>query len=159
MDIGEPTDKMHDMLDLVREAAAHTVERRGPDDRPVASHELDHTAVWWKTHAVNSTRFGRMALELEQFSRLASEAYRRMPAERADIIAGQVREIVMAYRHSIDAKSSESKRDGQNSQATLLDRVGRNKVEHVYSSKDMASRSLLDSMMGRRRESDLDREF
>ena len=153
----EPADKVADLLDLVRESGSHNVTITGPDGQPVTLEQLDHSTIWWKTHAVNSEKFARMALELEQFARLAGEAYRRMSKPRADVIAAQVREIVIAFKHSIDAKSSESKRDGQNSQSTLLDRVGRNKVEHVYATRDMASRSLADSLLGRRRDDDLDR--
>ena len=155
----EPADKIADILDLIRESASHNVTIRGPDDQPTFMEQIHHSTIWWKTHSVNSERFARMALELEDFARLANEAYRRMSKERADIIATQILEIVIAFKHSIDAKSSESRRDGQNAQATLLDRVGRNKVEHVYSSKDMASRSLLDGMLGRRKDSDLDSNY
>ena len=75
------------------------------------------------------------------------------------MIAEQVKEIVQVYKYSIDAKSSESKRDGQNAQATLLDRAGRNKVEHVYSSRDTGKRTLTDAFLGRRQERDMEEEF
>ncbi len=155
----EPAEKLSDLIDLVRESAADDVVELGPDDQPTHVQRIDHATIWWKSHSVNSERFGRMALEVGNFARCADEAYRRMTKARADVIARQIREIVVAYKHSIDAKSSESRRDGQNAQSTLLDRVGRNKVEHVYQNKDLASRSLSDAFMGRRRDADMDRDY
>ena len=159
MQAGEPGDRIQDILDVLRESASQEVERLGPDDKPYIGEAVNHRIIWWKTHAVNSIRFGRMALELEMFGRLAKEAYRRMPFERAEVVAQEVGEICDAYMRSVDAKSSESRRDAHNSQATYLDRINRNKVEHVYTSRDAASQGILAGVLGRRREADLDHEF
>ena len=60
----------------------------------------------------------------------------------------------ISYRRSIDAKSSESQRNAQNSQSTLIDKINKNKVERVYTMKDQAKKSLFDGFLGREREKD-----
>ena len=71
---------------------------------------------------------------------------------RAQQLAHEVMEIGISYRRSIDAKSSESQRNAQNSQSTLIDKINKNKVERVYTMKDNAKRSLFDGFWGRERE-------
>ena len=145
------------MLDMIREGATQIVEVKGPDDQVHLETRMDPDVVWWKGHAVNSTKFGRMAYELNELDRMADEAYNRMPTERADVLAKQIRGMSRSHRRAIDAKSSESRRDSNNAQATLLDRVGRNKVEHVYTAKDAASRSMAEMFMGGRKQDDFER--
>ena len=159
MDAAPPENKIADLVDLVHQSAIGHRIVQGPDGRAEVIEDLDNKIVWWKTHAVNSNRFGRMAYELEGLAYLGLEAFRRMPHERAQVIADQIKEIVQVFKYSIDAKSSESKRDGQNSQATLLDRAGRNKVEHVYTNKDAGKRTLADAFLGRRQERDMEEEY
>lgn len=65
-----------------------------------------------------------------------------------------IMEIGLSYRRSIDAKSSESQRNAQNSQSTLIDKINKNKVERVYTMKDQMNKSLLSGFLGRDREKD-----
>jgi len=81
-----------------------------------------------------------------------------MCLERSVQVAQEVMEIGVSYRRSIDAKSSESQRNSQNSQSTLIDKINKNKVERVYTMKDNAKRSLFDGFLGRERERDEDME-
>ena len=159
MDAAPPEAKIADLVDLVHQAALTQETVTLPDGRVEIREILDHLTIWWKTHAVNSDHFARMATVVEHFRRLAKEAYRRMPVERAAIYEAQINEIVKVYMYSIDAKSSESKRDAHNAQAVLIDRAGRNKVEHVYKSEDGSHRSLADAFLGRRRQDDMDRDY
>ncbi len=69
-------------------------------------------------------------------------------------MAHDILEMSQSYRRSIDAKSSESLRDKNNSQSVLIDNVGRNRVEKVYTMKDQINKSLLKSFLGRDRDRD-----
>lgn len=77
-----------------------------------------------------------------------------MSTPRAVQLSHEVMEIGVSYRRSIDAKSSESQRNAQNSQSTLIDKINKNKVERVYTMKDQAKKSLFDGFLGREREKD-----
>ena len=77
-----------------------------------------------------------------------------MCEERARNLGYEIMEIGISYRRSIDAKSSESQRDKQNSQSTLIDKINKNKVERVYTMKDKVKGSLFDSIIGRDAERD-----
>lgn len=159
MDAAPPENKIADLIDLVHQAATTHVEHLSPDGQTVVVDELDNMTIWWKTHAANSDQFGLVAIAIENFALLANEAYRRMPKELADVVAAQIRAIVKAYRYSLDAKSSETRRDGNNAQSCLMDRAGRNKVEHMYSTRDAGGRSLADAFLGRRRADDVERDY
>jgi hypothetical protein len=69
-------------------------------------------------------------------------------------MAHDILEMSQSYRRAIDAKSSESLRDKNNSQSVLIDKVGRNRVEKVYAMKDQINKSLLKSFLGRDRDRD-----
>ena len=115
---------------------------------------LDPEKAWWKTHLVNSPTFARFAFELKEFERLGEEAIYNMARPRAEVIAEQIRSIGMDYRYSIDAKSSESLRDRNNTQATLLDKMQKNRVERAYTVKGEAGKSFMSGLLGRDREQD-----
>ena len=69
-------------------------------------------------------------------------------------MAHDILKMSQSYRRAIDAKSSESLRDKNNSQSVLIDKVGRNRVEKVYAMKDQINKSLLKSFLGRDRDRD-----
>ena len=87
---------------------------------------------------------------------MGKEAYFFMPADRARIIQMQIQEIGKDWRYSIDAKSSESLRDIRNSQATLLDKMQKNKIEKAYTLKGDLKKSMMDGWLGREVENDPD---
>ena len=80
-------------------------------------------------------------------------------AERAKDFAHQVVDIGTSYRRSIDAKSSESQRDKINSQSTLIDKINRNKIEKVYTSKiEDTKKSFADIFLGRDKEKEFEND-
>lgn len=115
---------------------------------------IDDDIVWFKTGSVNSNTYGRCAYELKEWEREGYQALNNMSPERAHQYQTEIREIGISYRRSIDAKSSESQRNAQNSQSTLIDKINKNKVEKVYTMKDQAKKSLFDGFLGREREKD-----
>ena len=79
---------------------------------------------------------------------MGDEAFNCMCTERAQQYKDQIMAIGTSIRSSIDALSSQSRRDKNNSRQTKLDTVVRNKSEHVYSIKDEAKKGGLASLIG-----------
>jgi hypothetical protein len=93
--------------------------------------------------------FGAVAFELKEWERMSLNASASMCPIRADQVSHDIMEISKSFRRAIDAKSSESLRNKNNSQSVLIDKVGRNRVEKVYTMKDQMSKSLFNSFLGR----------
>ena len=79
-----------------------------------------------------------------------------MSRERAKEFADQIKQIVQAYMYSMDSKSAESLRENGSSQSTLIDKVARNKIERSYQVKGEKRRSMIDALMGKDKESDVE---
>lgn len=96
-----------------------------------------------------------MIFFLEEWVRAANDAPRNMCRERCTDIQHDIIEVDQSFRRALDAKGSESIGvNKQNSQTTLLGMIGKNKQERVYTMKDMAKKSLMDSILGRDVEKD-----
>src|SRR3990172_7925451 len=146
---GQP--KYNDLIDIIIESAKKNVEVPQIDGTVATQTIIDPEVIWWKTGSVNSNMFSRFAFELKEFERMATEAFTHMTKERARIFGHQIIDIGTSYRRSIDAKSSESLRDKNNSQSTLIDKINRNKIEKVYTAKGEMKKSVWDGVMGRDR--------
>ena len=86
-------------------------------------------------------------------------AFNAMPQERAIQFKEDILKISESYRRSIDAKGSESRLDKHNSKQTMFDKVGKNKIERVYSMKgDKAKSSLASIFAGKQKEEDYDND-
>jgi hypothetical protein len=150
---GQP--KYNDLIDIVVQAAQKTIDVEQKDGTVTKEQIMDEEIIWWKTGSVNSNSFARFAFELKEFERMGLEAFDYMSPDRARGFGNQVVSIATSYRRSVDAKSSESQRDKENSQSTLIDKINRNKIEKVYTSKtDQAKRSIADMFMGKDKERD-----
>ena len=149
------TQKTHnDVMDLLVDACQSIETVQNPDGSLTKQLILDPQKAWWKTHLVNSPTFARFAFELLEFERLAGDAVYNMCEERARVLIQQILSIGQAFRYSIDAKSSESLRDKQNTQATLLDKMQKNKIERAYTLKGDAKKSMFDGFLSRDAEQD-----
>jgi hypothetical protein len=151
----EESQKEHSgVIDFLTDACKVLKEVEGIDGKTTLQLVLDTERTYWKTHNVASNRFGRSVLELKQYENCAIQAYNHMSAPRAAVLAKQILKGVEAYKYSIDAKSSESQRDKNNASMTLVDKLNKNKSEHVYQMKGDMNRSLKDAILGRQAESD-----
>jgi hypothetical protein len=152
---GQP--KYNDLIDIVIQAAQKTIDVEQKDGTFTKEQVMDEEIVWWKTGSVNSNTFARFAYELKEFERMGIEAFEYMSPDRARAFALQIQSVATSYRRSIDAKSSESQRDKENSQSTLIDKINRNKIEKVYTSKtDQAKAGLASIFMGKDKDKDMD---
>ena len=158
MNIPEGQQKYNDLIDVIVQASQKSVDVEQKDGSMTKENILDPEIVWWKTGSVNANTFARFAFELKEWERMAFEAFGNMTADRAKQLANQIIEIGSSYRRSVDAKSSESQRDKINSQSTLIDKINKNKIERVYTTKGEVKKSMMDIFMGRDKERDIEQD-
>jgi molecular chaperone GrpE (heat shock protein) len=157
MPVPDGQDKHNDLVDLIIQSSTKIVNVQNEDGTEYQEQQLDSDSLWWKTHSISSNQFGALAYELKEWERMALQSRENMCAERSTQISSDIMEISQSFRRAIDAKSSESLRDKNNSQSVLLDKVGRNRVEKVYTMKDQVNKSLINSFLGR--DKDRDEEY
>jgi hypothetical protein len=149
MSMPETNKSVQDMVDIIYEAAQDVEEYVDENTGEVKKRlQLDPEKLYWKSHLINSDKFGRFVLKLKQFQRLAEDAKNNMCLPRAVNLSENMIKVVKGYKYSIDAKSSETLRDKNNTQGTMLHLVGKNKIEKQYSFKDGAKKSLLSGWLG-----------
>jgi len=110
---------------------------------------LDTKKVNYKTQLVNSPHYSSFVYELENFANLAIDCYNFMSIERANVLSQQILRHVDTYGYSIDAKSSETIRDHQNSQKSLTHILTDKKMEKTVTLKEEAGRSLKEALGGK----------
>ena len=150
----EGSPKYNDLIDIIIQSSQKTIDVQQKDGTVTKEQIIDDETIWWKTGSVNANTFGRFAYELKEWERTALLSNNNMSMPRSTQIGHEIMEIGISYRRSMDAKSSESQRNAQNSQSTLIDKINKNKVERVYTMKDQAKKSLFDGFLGREREKD-----
>jgi len=148
----------NDLVDIVIESAQKIDEITLPDGTKQKQLVLDPEIIWWKTGIVNSPTYARFAYELKEWERLGVQCFDNMSSDRARQMAHNIIDLGTSYRRSIDAKSSESLRDRENTQSTLIDKINRNKIEKAYTIKGEAKRSIIDGVLGRDAQKDLEED-
>lgn len=158
MPIPQTTEHYNDAVDIIIRSATKTVEVENKDGTKSVEELIDEEKLWWKTHDVSNEQFGRFAFELKEWERLASVALNAMPKERGEQVAREILEIGQSYRSSIDAKSSESRRDKNNAKSSLIGRISNNKIERIYTQKGEIKKGLFDTFTGKRQERDMEED-
>jgi hypothetical protein len=149
--------KFNDLVDIAIQSSSKTVAQRQKDGTIVYEQIIDDDTIWAKTLIVNSNTFSRMMLMLKEWERMGERAQFNMNEERAEQFKKEVKDIGESYRRAIDAKSSESARDATNSQSTYVDKINKNKVERVYTTKGQKVKGgIMDAILGRDKEDDMD---
>lgn len=145
----EPDDRHNNIVAMLRDACTEIKPVKNDDGSYEHRLVLNPKKVWLKTHIINSPHFGRYTFFRETLEDKASQAKYHMSLERAAIFEEQLLDLCSSYDNSIDAKSSESVRDKNNIQSTLIDRLNRNLTEKRYTVKDEVKKGILDGFMGR----------
>lgn len=140
--------KANDAIDLLIESVQQVTERIDENGQKQITIEPDNESLWMKTQLVNSP-FAGFILKLRFLRDLADAAKYNMCEARAKVIQSQILDIYKSYKYSIDAKSSETLRDKNNSQSSLFHIVTQNKMERAVTLKGEMSKSLGASIMGR----------
>jgi len=151
------TEAQHkELLDIIMQSCQRREDIPLEDGTIQKNLVTDPMSVWYKSLHVASSKLGRFVLELEIFHNLASQAKHHMSPERASQFSKQIMEQYQAFMYSIDSKSSESVRENGSSQSTLVSMIAKNKIERSYTVKDEKKRSMLDAMLGKDKEADMD---
>ena len=152
--MGESLREHNDVIDVLSDAFKVLKQYEEPDGKITEQLVLNPRIVWYKTQNIASNTFGRMALELENLRSKMQECFYNMSQPRAIVISKQLDGIVQALERSIDAKSSETKRDSNNALSNLIDKLNKKTSERMYTVKGDAKKSLFEGMLGRDRERD-----
>ena len=151
------TPKSHnDLVDIVIEAAQTYQEVKMPDGTIQIQQVTDSDIIWWKTQIVAKPNFGRFAKLLLDFAALGDQAENFMTPQRAMVLKKQIMAEVNSYKRSIDATSSISRLDKNNTQPTLVDKINSSKVPRYYSLKEDAKKSLMEGLFGKGKSSNDD---
>jgi hypothetical protein len=157
--IPEGSPRYNDLVDIVVQSVTKNDLVEQKDGSMLKQQVIDGESLWWKTNKIDSEKFGNLALELKEWERQAVECFNNMTYERATILSKQILDIGASIRSSIDAKSSESRRDKHNAKQTLVDTVGRNRVEHITTVKDEMKKGGMASFFGGKSRSEIDDNY
>lgn len=146
--IPEGTPRYNDLVDVVIQSVTKYEDIEQKDGTISKEQIIDNEGLWWKTNKIDSEKYGALAFEIKEFERMAKEAFNNMTFARATQYANQIMDIGKSIRSSMDAKSSESRRDKHNAKQTMIDTIGRNRVEKIYSIKDEAKKSGMSAFLG-----------
>lgn len=138
-----------DVIDLIIDGCGEQVLVNGPDGNQIIEQRLNTDKAYYKTQLVNYPGFSRFVLELENFKALADICKYHMSENKAKILGQQILAYVRSFQLSIDAKSSESLRDQNNTQSPLVHVLTRNKIERAYTIQEEAKKSFLDGVLGK----------
>lgn len=152
--IPETQKPTNDLIDFMTDACQTIEEIELQDGTTQKQLVLNPHKVWLKTHNVNSPTFGRYTFIRELLGNLAMQCDDFMCLKRAKVLAKHINEYGDALDFSIDAKSSECLRDKNNTQNTLVDKLGHTKVEKQYTIRGDAKKTFMQGVFGRDEEKD-----
>ena len=146
--IPEGSPRYNDLVDVVIQSVTKYEDIEQKDGTKIKEQIIDSEGLWWKTNKIDSEKFGALAFELKEMERMANEAFTNMTFARATQYHDQIMAFCGSMRSSIDALSSQSRRDKHNARQTMIDTIGRNRVEKVYSLKEEGKKSGMASLLG-----------
>ena len=149
----QPEDNnLRDIIDILSEGAQdwhEYVDENGDIQRKL---EIDPEKLYWSTRIVNSPFFGRFILILKRLEQKAHECKNNMSLPRAINMSTDIIAMVKGYKYSVDGKASESIRDKNNTQGTLLHLIRKQSIEREYIAKNEKSKALLGGLLGNHKE-------
>lgn len=146
--IGEGGNSEHnDTVDIVFQSVQKTKESIDDDGKIQYIQVMDDLALWCKTLSVASNKLSQVVYEMMEFMRVGLSAEKYMSGPRAAVWRETTLGIVESIKKSLDSKSSESIRNKDNSQGTLIDKINKNSVEKIYTMKDNKKTGIFDSIL------------
>lgn len=143
------TPKQHnDLVDIIVEAAQYMREVILADGTVQVQPDIDSEIVWMKTQIVANPRFGNYIKELKDFQALAVLSETSMSKPRSDQFKKEIALEVISHLRAIDATSSISRLDKNNTQPTLVDKINSSKVPRYYNLKDEAKKGIIEGLFG-----------
>ena len=149
------TPKQHnDLVDIIVEAAQYMREVILADGTVQVQPDIDSEIVWMKTQIVANPRFGNYIKELKDFQALTVLSETSMSKPRSDQFKKEIALEVISHLRAIDATSSISRLDKNNTQPTLVDKINSSKVPRYYNLKDETKKGIMEGLFGGKKSSD-----
>ena len=142
----------NDTVGVILQSVQRSKQVEDDDGKITIIQYMDDLALWCKTLSVASNTLAQLIFELMEFIRNGLRAIHNMSLERAMIWQHDAIEIAESVKKALDSKSSESMRNKDNSQSTLIDKINKNSVEKIFTMKDNAKNSLWSSIMGKEKD-------
>ena len=142
-----------DITSIIKDGMIKPIEVTGADGLPKLDYVIDSKSAYWKTHNINSDRFGLLAEAVEYLDVIGDDAKYNMSAPRALVLKTQISALVNnVLKKAIDAKSSETMRDKRSAQTSMVDKYLKRSQERIIDLKGDAKKSLLSGILGRESE-------
>lgn len=141
------TSDHNDTVDIVFQSVQKTKEITNDEGKKEYVQVMDDLALWCKTLSVASNKLSQVIYEMMEFMRVGLSAENYMSKERAKVWRETTLGIVESIKKTLDSKSSESIRNKDNSQGTLIDKINKNSVEKIYTMKDKGKSGIFDSIL------------
>ena len=156
--IPEGSPRYNDLVDVIIQSVTGYEDVPQKDGSIVKEQIINSEGLWWKTNKIDSEKFAALAFEIKEFERMATEAFNNMCSSRAQQYSDQILNIGASLRSSIDAMSSQSRRDKHNARQTTLDTIGRNRVERITTLKDESAKGGISSFFGSKSRQEIDED-
>ena len=156
--IPEGSPRYNDLVDVVIQSVTKYEDVVQKDGTILKEQIIDNEDLYWKTGKIDSELYGALVFEIKEFERMGLEAFNCMTKNRAQQYYDQINQIGQSVRSSMSAKSSESRRDKNNAKQTLLDTIGRNRVERITTVKDEMKKGGLSAFFGNKSRAEMDED-
>lgn len=121
---------------MVKDGMIVPITHKGEDGKPKTEYIINPDSAYWKTHNINSWRFGLAAEAVEYLDALADDAEYNMSEPMAKTIKGQIQRLVNdVLKRSIDAKSSEAMKDQKSGGTSMMDKYLKRSSERIIDLK------------------------
>lgn len=137
-----------DFVDILTTAVSRMITREDNAGNQTTQLEIDTKKLDYKFQMVSSNTFGRFVFTKERLENLIEDAYNYMEPERADVFKGQILRLAESYGYSIDAKSSETLRDKNNSVSALTHIMNSKSTERKITISEDVKKGFFASMFG-----------
>ena len=141
-------DHLKDVIDLLNFASHDYVDEEQESGEMKSILKLNPKRLYYSTRLVNTTQLGEAVVKFLGLEKLAKEATNFMTQKRAAIARKDLMARFSNYHYGIDAKSSETSRDKDNNQSSLLHLIRKEHVEKEFKAQDAKSQKLLASWLG-----------
>jgi hypothetical protein len=140
---------LQDTLGLLALGAQERVEFEDDDGRMRTRLEADPEISFWQSQMVNSPHLGEAVVKFKRLEQKALECRHFMTIKRAIITEKLLLAWYKHYRYGIVSKSSETVRDKDNNQDSLIHVLRKQTVQREFNTKDTKSAKMLSGWLGR----------
>jgi len=139
---------LQDTLGLLSLGSQERVEFEDEDGHIQSRLEMDPEISFWETRMVNTPHLGEAVVKFKRLEQKAYECRNFMTIKRALVTEKLLVAWYKHYRYGVVSKSSETVRDKDNNQDSLVHVLRKQTVKREFNAKDTKSRKLMSAWMG-----------